>query len=543
MDRANTAEAIADGLIANGIDTVYCLPGIQNDPFFDALFHRRQSLRVLHARHEQGAAYMALGAALATGVPQLLSVVPGPGFLNATTALATAYSAHAPVLALVGQIPLQQIGRMTGQLHEVRDQSAMLASMTGSRSLVAGPAEVPAALAQAFQTLRAPRKRPAGIEVPMDVWQRSAPAVAPKRIPAPDPPPVDDDAALRAAKLLGEAKRPLIIVGGGALGAGPGIAALADMLVAPVAAFRMGKGVLSGSHPLSANLPQMHAFWAGADVVLAIGTRLQLPLQAWGHDKALTIIRLDAEAAELDRIAAPTLGLVGDAEALVDAILRHLPRHLRVEPGRAERVADDKARVAARMRDALGPQLEWLAAMRDALPEDGVFVDELTQLGYVARLAWDSPAPRRFLSSGYQGTLGYGFATALGAQAALPDRPVLSISGDGGFLFTATELATAMQHGIPLVSVVFDDGAFGNVRLFQKTAYGNRLIASDLRNPSFPKLAEAFGADAPTARTPAELREVLVRAFAARRPTVVTVPMGEMPSPWPFIFLPRVRGL
>ncbi|MCS6931646.1 MAG: thiamine pyrophosphate-binding protein [Acetobacteraceae bacterium] len=542
MRRANTAEAIADGLIANGIGTVYGLPGVQNDPFFDALFHRRDPLRVIHARHEQGAAYMALGAALATGEPQALSVVPGPGLLNAATALATAYSAHAPVLALVGQIALQQIGRMTGQLHEVRDQSAILSSMTGSHSLIAGPSEVPAALARAFATLRAPRRRPAGIEVPMDVWQRSAPLPAPARIPAPEPPPVDEDAAERAAKLLAEAERPLILIGGGALDAAAELAPLAEALAAPVGAYRMGKGVLPGSHPLAANLPQAHAFWAEADVVLAVGTRLQLPLQAWGTDKALKIIRLDAEAAELDRIAPPALGIVGNAAPVLRAILRHLPRHLRARPGRAEHVAEVKARVAARMREALGPQLDWLAAMREALPEEGVFVDELTQLGYVARLAWDCPAPRRFLSSGYQGTLGYGFATALGAQAALPDRPVLSISGDGGFLFTATELATAVQHGIPLVSVVFDDGAFGNVRLFQKTSYGNRLIASDLRNPSFPKLAEAFGADAPTARSPAELRDALARAFAARRPTVVTVPMGEMPSPWPFIFLPRVRG-
>jgi acetolactate synthase-1/2/3 large subunit len=431
---------------------------------------------------------------------------------------------------------------MTGQLHEIRDQSAILASMAGSQSLVAGPSEVPAALARAFATLRGVRKRPAAIEVPMDVWQRAAPLPAPAWIAAPEPPPVDEEAAERAAKLLGEAERPLILAGGGALDAHADLAVLAEALVAPVGAFRMGKGVLPGAHPLSANLPQSHAFWAEADVVLAVGTRLQLPLQAWGTDRTLKIIRVDAEAAELDRIAPPALGIVGDAAPVVAAILRHLARHQRARPGRAEHIAEVKAKVAARMRDALGPQLAWLAAMRDALPEDGVFVDELTQLGYVARLAWEAPAPRRFLSSGYQGTLGYGFATALGAQAALPDRAVLSVSGDGGFLFTATELATAVQHAIPLVSVVFDDGAFGNVRLFQKTAYGNRLIASDLRNPSFPKLAEAFGADAPTARTPAELREVLTRAFAARRPTVVTVPMGEMPSPWPFIFLPRVRG-
>lgn len=543
MHRPNTAEAIADGLIANGITTAYCLPGVQNDPFFDALFHRQDRLRVIHTRHEQGAGYMALGAALATGQPQLLSVVPGPGLLNAAAALATAYSTFAPVFALVGQIPLQQIGRMTGQLHEIRDQSAILASMCGMHALIAGPTEVPDALARAFALLRGPCRRPAGIEVPMDVWQKRAVLPMAERVPVPASPPVDEEAVERAAQWLAEARAPLIMAGGGALDAATEVQAIAEWLQAPVGMFRMGKGVLPGRHPLAANLPQAHAFWAEADVVLAVGTRLQLPLQSWGTDRDLRIIRIDSDAAAHDRIAAPALALTGDARPICAALLRHLAARPPQRHDRAEHIAETKARIARRLADALGPQIAWLAAMREALPEEGILVDELTQLGYVARLVWDCPAPRRFLSSGYQGTLGWGFAAGLGAQAARPEVPVLAIAGDGGFLFTACELATAVQHGIPLVCVVFEDGAFGNVRLLQKTLYGNRVIACDLRNPSFPRLAEAFGADAPVAKSPAELREVLRRAFAARRPTVVTVPLPEMPSPWPFLFLPRVRGV
>jgi acetolactate synthase-1/2/3 large subunit len=184
-----------------------------------------------------------------------------------------------------------------------------------------------------------------------------------------------------------------------------------------------------------------------------------------------------------------------------------------------------------------------LDAIRAELPEDGIFVDEVTQLGFAARLAFPVYKPRTFLSPGYQDPLGWGFATALGAQDARRDVPVLAISGDGGFMFTATELATAMQHRIPLVTVVFNDGAFGNVRRIQQERFGNRLIASDLTNPDFVAYGKSFGAEAVRVRTPEELRTTLRRAFVHRDgPTLVEVPVGALPSPWEFIHMGRVRG-
>ena len=191
----------------------------------------------------------------------------------------------------------------------------------------------------------------------------------------------------------------------------------------------------------------------------------------------------------------------------------------------------------------LAPQLAFLEAVRAELPEEGIFVDEVTQIGFAARLALPVYRPRTFLSPGYQDNLGWGFATALGVQDARRDVPVLAISGDGGFLYTANELASAIRHRIPLVTVVFADGAFGNVRRIQEEQYGNRLLASDLANPDFVRYAESFGAAAERARNPEELRAALRRGFARRDgPTVIEVPVGPMPSPWEFIFLPRVRG-
>jgi acetolactate synthase-1/2/3 large subunit len=213
---------------------------------------------------------------------------------------------------------------------------------------------------------------------------------------------------------------------------------------------------------------------------------------------------------------------------------------------RRSRQAEMTRRQAAwrrRLETALPQQVAFLDALRAELPEDGIYVDEVTQIGFAARLAFPVHKPRTFLSPGYQDNLGWGFATALGAQHARPDVPVVSINGDGGFLFTASELATAMHHRIPLVALVFNDGAFGNVRRIQQEAYGNRLIACDLADPDFVRFAESFGAAAERAKTPKALRTALRRAFRRRdTPTLIEVPVGPMPNPWRYIFLPRVRG-
>jgi acetolactate synthase-1/2/3 large subunit len=197
-----------------------------------------------------------------------------------------------------------------------------------------------------------------------------------------------------------------------------------------------------------------------------------------------------------------------------------------------------------RLGEGIGPQLAYLDAIRAELPEDGIFVDEVTQMGFAARLAFPVYKPRSFLSPGYQDNLGWGFATALGAQDARRDLPVVSISGDGGFMFTANEMATAVRHRIPLTTIVFNDGAFGNVRRIQEEKFGNQLIASDLANPDFVKFAESFGAAGDRARSPQMLRAALRRALARRDgPTLIEVPVGPFPTPWPFLHMPPVRGV
>ena len=535
-----TAEFAVAALIAHGIETVYALPGVHNDSLFDALFNAGKRVRTIHTRHEQGAAYMALGAALATGKPQTYAVVPGPGLLNSSAALLTAYGMNAPVLALVGQIPQAAIGRGFGHLHEIRDQAGIISRLVDFSARIREPNEAAPLIAQALRAMASGRPGPAVLECAMDVWGRTAPTCSIESLlPAPAP-PLDENAIEDAARRLGASQRPLIVVGGGAQDAAAEVSELSRVLQAPVLAYRRGRGVLDSRNPLSITLPLGRELWREADVVLAVGTRLFSGFTQWGIDAELAIIRVDADPEEPERFARPAVALIGDAKP----ILRRLAQ---LVPGeeRASRHAELEARQAMmRARLAkLAPQAGFLEAIRAELPEDGIFVDEVTQIGFAARLLFPVYAPRTFLSPGYQDNLGWGFATALGAAHARRDVPVVSIAGDGGFLFASNELATAVHHRIALTVVVFNDGAFGNVRRIQEEQYGNRVIASDLSNPDFVRYAQSFGAEAERARNPQELRSALRRAFKQREaPTLIEVPVGPMPSPWEFIQMPRVRG-
>ena len=536
----SSGEATAATLIAHGLETVYALPGVHNDHLFDAFQRAGDALRVVHTRHEQGAAYMALGAALATGKPQAYVVVPGPGLLNSGAALLTAYGMNAPVLALIGQIPSAMIGRGSGQLHEIRDQAGIIARLVDHSDRIDAPAEASAKVAKAIASMRQGRPGPAALECAIDVWGKRGPVtLAPPA--APRAPRIDEDAVCAAAKLLGKAKRVLIVAGGGAQDASPEVTQLSEMLQAPVLAYRRGRGVLDGRSPFSVTLPLGRELWGEADAVLAVGTRLLTPMNAWGVDKNLQIVRIDADRDEPARLRKPKVALIGDAAPILRRLVDALAKTNARRTSRRDEMLERQAKWRERL-NKLAPQLAFLDVIRAELPEDGIYVDEVTQVGFAARLAMPVYKPRTFLSPGYQDNLGWGYATALGAQHARPDVPVLSINGDGGFLYTGNELATAMRHRIRLVAVVFADGAFGNVRRIQQELFGNRVIASDLANPDFVKYAESFGAAGRRARNPAELGAALKAAFAAREPTLIEVPVAAMPSPWEFIHMPRIRG-
>ena len=539
--RMTGGEAIVDALARHGVDTVFGIPGVQLDPLFAALHDARNRIRTIHTRHEQGAGYMALGYAMATGRPGTAIVVPGPGLLNASSAIATAYAVNAPLLCVAGQVPSRLIGRETGQLHEIPDQLGLARGLTKWAARMDAPGDAPGIVAEAFRRLMDGRRRPVAIEMAMDVMRAEGDVrpLDPEPDGAAEAP--DPDEVEAAARILGGARTPLIVAGGGAADAGAELAALGEMLQAPVVMTRGALGAVSPDHPLALTPPHGHRLWRDADAVLGVGTRLVPMLPVWGTDDGLKVVRVDIDPVEIGRLGAPAASVRADAAAGLAALLEAVPRHNRARASRAGEIAGVRAALDEEF-DRLDPQVPILRAIRRALPEDGIFVEELTQPGYVARLVFPVHHPRTYIHPGYQGTLGYAVPTAMGASVGRPDRKVLAISGDGGFMFNVQELATAAQHGIDLVVVLFNDGAYGNVKRLQQQLFDGREIAVDLKNPDFMKLADAFGIEGMRAASPPELERAIVRGFDTPGPTLIEYPIGEVPDPWHLVQPGKVRG-
>ncbi len=540
MTRMTGGQAIVRSLKAYGIDTLFALPGVQLDHFFNALYDEGNSIRAIQPRHEQGAAYMAYGYALASGRVGAYAVVPGPGLLNTTAALATAYGCYSPVLAITGQLPASAIGKGYGLLHEIPDQQALIGGLTKWCCRIEYPSDVPDRMREAFKQLRSGVVRPVEIEMAMDTLGVATEVTLLDPVdgyPSPEP---DAEAVEAAAKLLGRARNPMIVCGGGAVSAGGELLEVAEMLQAPVISHRMGRGIVSDRHYLSHTLPVGYRLWPDVDVVLVVGSRGQQQLQVWGKDKDLQVVRIDIDPTQMVRFGHPAVGIVADARDALAALVPALAKHNAKRASREEALTALKSSIFAELGEQLAPQARYIEAIRDALPEDGIFVDELTQIGYVSRALLPVYSPRTFLSTGYQGTLGAGFPSALGAKVALPSRPVLSVNGDGGFMFNVQELATAVQHGIDVVTVVFNDNAYGNVKRMQEDDYAGRVIASELRNPDFMQLAESFGVAGARAGSPEELRAEIEQAFGRAGPSLIEVPIGKLPDPWG-VSLPRTK--
>lgn len=541
MTRLSGADAILQSVINNGVDTIFGLPGGQLDYFFDAMYHEKSRVNLIGTRHEQGAAYMAFGYARSTGKVGTYTVVPGPGVLNSTAALCSAYATDTPVLCITGQIPSRSIGKGYGELHELPDQLATLRSLTKYAERIEHPSHAPDVVNQAFMALKSGRPRPVSLEMPMDIMAMES-EVTLKSAYENTPLAPDLDSIKAAAKILGRAKRPMIVVGGGAIHAAAEVQEIAEMLQAPVVSFRSGRGIVSDRHYLGQNYPAGHQLWAKADVVLGIGTRLQLQQQFWGMDDDLKIIRIDIDPVEIDRITVPEVGIVGDAKLSLQNLIPEVDCNNDKRESREEELTGLKHNMLQKI-GKVQPQMSYLEVIRQELPEDGYFCDEITQVGFTSWYGFPVYEPRHLITCGYQGTLGYGYATALGVKVAHPDKAVISVTGDGGFLFTATELATAVQYGIKLVTIIFNNNKFGNVQRQQKEWFGGRLITSDLHNPDFVKFAESFGAAAYRTNSPEGLRQLIRKGLAHNGPTIIEVEITEdMASPWEFILTPPVRG-
>ncbi|MGE0224182.1 MAG: thiamine pyrophosphate-dependent enzyme [Acetobacteraceae bacterium] len=534
-------QAIVRTLGRLGVDTVFGLPGIQLDPLFDALHGQRQTIRTLHTRHEQGSAYMALGYAQASGKVGVFTVVPGPGILNATAALATAAGSNVPVLGLTGQIPSYQIGQGLGIAHELRDQPGALRGVVPFVARAESPEAAPALLTQAFHAMLDGRNQPAVLEMAPDVMARSASVTLPDGFTVADGPAPDDAAVAAAARLLAGARKPAIFVGSGVFGAEAHLRRLAERLQAPVIMSRTGRGALSDRHPLAAGMLQGQVYWEDVDVALIVGTRFLAPALSWGREGAVRTVRIDIDPAQAALPKPADATLICRAETGLSRLLDAL----RGEPERpsiAGTLSDIRRDVAEKLA-TLEQQHALARVIREELPDDGILVTDVTQLATFVQYGMPVYASRTLITPGFQGTLGYAYPAALGAKVAFPDRKVLSISGDGGFMFNVQELSTAVAHNIGVVAIVMNDGAFGNVKRIQQTSYGGRMIGVDLRNPDFVALAESFGMMGLRAETPSALQRALRQAFARGCPALIEIPVGELPSIWGLIKRPPSQGV
>ena len=535
-DRKSGGEAIVDSLLRHGVDTVFGIPGVQTYGLFDALQRAGERVRVIHPRHEQATAYMAFGYAKSTGRIGVFSVVPGPGVLNAGAAICTAYGASTPVLCVTGQVPSDFIGSGMGHLHELPDQLATMRSIMKWAGRIDHPGEAPAVVAEAFAQMSSGRPRPAAVEMPWDVFAMRAPVQPidpPARYPEVQP---DPDLIERAAKLLQGARNPMIMVGSGAQHAHVEVLQLAELLQAPVVPFRSGRGIVADDHYLGFTCASGFKRWRDTDALITIGTRAELVWFRWPKaPQPAPIISIDIDPTQTPRIK-PGVPIVGDSRTATRALIEAALRGGKARASRREEFEALKARTRAEIQK-VQPHMAYLDVMRAVLPRDGFFVEEICQTGFTSYFGFPTYTPRTFVTCGCQGTLGFGYPTALGVKAAHPSKAVLSVSGDGGFMFGVQELATAVQHKLGVVAVVFNNNAFGNVMRDQEERFGGRVIGSQLRNPDFVRLAESFGIAGYRVNQPAQLRTVLERAFAADAPALIEVQVAraEEVSPWEFL--------
>ena len=538
MPQMTGAQALARQLRSEGVDAVFTLPGVQIMAAFDALHEIRNDVRLVHTRHEQATTYMADGYAKVTGKPGVAMVVPGPGALNATAGLGTAYASSSPVLLISGQIASGALGKRQGQLHEVEDQLDVFKPITKWNHRVTQVGEIPEAVHEAFRQMAIGRPRPVELEIPPDTLAAlgDADIIEPEQYPA----QAGDAADIRrAAEILARARRPAIIAGGGSIisGASDELRQAAEFLQAAVMTTQQGKGVIPPDHELAVGVnyamvePAKYVL-PECDALLAVGTRLLFRQLAM--DNPPPLVHIDADASEIGKNLPTEVGIVADAKAGLAQLLDALRAIAAPKDSRAQEIAVYRSAADNDLAELAPEQTRIIADIRSALADDDILVGGMTNIGYWSHLAYPVRMPRSYVTSSYFGTLGYAYPTALGAKVGQPNKGVVALCGDGGFMYNLQELSTAARYGINVVAVVFNNHAYGASMWDQTHQYGERYIGTDLNNPDFVKLAEAFGVRGMQA-APAHIGEALRDALAADAPVLLEVDLPNMMPPFQMV--------
>ena len=535
MAKMTGGEAFAKSLYREGVRVIFGLPGVQLYGLLDGLA-KEPGIRFINTRHEQATTYMADGYARAGGDIGTALVVPGPGLQNASAGIGTAYSASSPVLVLAGQVERDLIGVERGMLHEIKGQMDTIKPVTKHQRLVLEAEDIPEAVHEAMEQLKTGRPRPVEIEIPpetlYDVADIELLEEGKYERPGGNP-----ESIKNGADLIASAENPLFWAGGGVISAEASseLTAIAEFLQAPVITTGEGRGAISDRSHLSIgsfrfkNDTYFENRIDDHDLIIAVGTRMAYPEFLKGQK----VLQIDIDEEEIGRNYTNTEGILGDAKKSLGSLLEALQTRMEARDSRREELSKIKEE-RFNPSTVIEPQNSYVEAIRRAMPDDGILISGMTQIGYYSRNKYEVYEPRTYLTSSYYGNLGFAYPTALGAKVARPDKPVVAVSGDGGFMFNVQELSTAVHHKINAIVVVFNDNAFGNVMRDQVNMFDGREYGAIVHNPDFMKLADAFGARGVRIEDgdPESLEKELSSSINIEAPTLIEVPVGEMPNPF-----------
>lgn len=535
MTRLDGGQAVVQALQAHGVEVVFGIPGVHTLRIYDALYGSR--IKHILSRHEQGAGFMADGYARATGRPGVCVIITGPGLTNVATPIGEAYADSQPVLVVSSNVQRADAGQMRGNLHDLTDQQALMGTITKWHTSIDDGRQIGGAVAEAFRQMQTGRPRPTHVEVPIDVLDEVVdhPAVPVQEGAAPAG---DGGAIARAAELLSRARRVMILAGGGAVasrGASPLLARLAEHLGAPVVTSVMGKGAIPEDHPYA--LGAFYWSWnrenpatpllTGSDLVVVIGSKLgQMTTGGGKMPLPATRIQIDIDPTEVGRNYPATVGITGDAAVVIGQLLDALGPHRPTEPWSLDEVAELRAAMTRPSNTNEAEQIQYLQAIRSALPRDAIIAVDMTMMGYLANRHLPIYEPRTYLFPRGFGTLGYAPPAAYGAKVGWPDRAVVAIVGDGGFQFTMEELGAAVQHRLAVPILIFNDSTYTAVKRGMERGYNGRTLGVDLVNPDYVKLADAYGIPGERATSPAEVGQAIGRALERDVPTLIDIPIS-----------------
>lgn len=523
-----------------GVDTVFGMPGVHTLAFFDPL--AKSTIRHIGARHEQGAGFMADGYARATGKPGVCLIISGPGVTNAATPIGQAYSDSIPVLAVTSAIARDDMGLGRGMLHEITNQQAVTAPITGFSATALTGRQISEHLARAMTSFRTERPRPVHISIPLDILDEDV-APRPVRTFLPRQPGPNPEDVKAAADLLRAAKRPIVLAGGGCRNAGAALTRLVESLQAPIVTTVAGKGVVAESHPLSLGSTLQRArirrlVELEADLVIAIGTEISEPdlyvtadSEAASDGPARTdttrlaisgrFVRIDIDPAATVRDYTPDAAIVSDAGLAAAALADEMSR----QPLASTWDLDFET-IRQQVRQEISPlerqHVAVLDAIRNALPPDALVYADMTQIAYTGCVYFPVDVPGTWHFPVGYGTLGYALPASIGGAAGSPGRACLALVGDGGLLFTLQELATAVEQKLPLPIVLWDNDGLGEIADFMRARNIPEVSVRPL-NPDFVALADAFGCRTATPRSLEEIEDAIRGALSADRPTIILV--------------------